>query len=176
MWMKFVVLLAFIATHAWASDSALDSYELGPGDSIRIVVYGEDDMSMDVLLPNGGTIDFPYLGELQVSGQTIHKLKQQLTEGLKGDYLIDPKVMVSMLAFRQIYVNGEVRRPGGYPYQPGLSIDKAIALAGGFTERADKNEIVISRKQALGRTSENSAELATKVTPGDIIVVKRSFF
>ncbi|GGA64575.1 capsular polysaccharide biosynthesis protein [Neiella marina] len=158
---------------ATAADTAA-SYQLGPGDTFRIQVYGEDDLSMDVMLHNSGKFDYPYLGELDARGQTTAQLQALLTEQLRGDYLVNPKVMVSIVTFRQIYVNGEVNKPGGYPYQPGLTIDKAVALAGGFTERAAKENIMLNPDEGNNQVTQVTPKQS--ISPGDIIVVKQSFF
>lgn len=166
-------LLFFCAVEAGATEADAN-YELGAGDKIRIQVFGEDELSMDVLLSDSGQIDYPFLGKISAAGKTTNDLKRELMNGLKGDYLIQPKVMVSIIEFRQFYVNGEVQKPGGYAYQPGLTVDRAIALAGGFTVRAKKNDIVI-RSSKLG-DKVISVTLDHKVTPGDIVVVDTTFF
>ncbi|WP_221075685.1 polysaccharide biosynthesis/export family protein [Agarivorans aestuarii] len=151
-----------------------DNYRLGPGDVINIKVYGEEDLSMELLINNSGKIDYPYLGRLSVSGATSQELKQTIQTGLKGDYLIQPKVAVNIVQYRQIFINGEVENPGGYAYQPGLTIEKAIALAGGFTERASKTNINVS--SGANNSLVSKATLNSKIQAGDIIVVKASFF
>ncbi|KLN63529.1 MULTISPECIES: polysaccharide biosynthesis/export family protein [Vibrio] len=151
------------------------TYKLGAGDKIQISVYGEDDLSIDELyINNSGSFDYPYLGQLEAIGKTPEQLKQEIYIGLKGDYLISPKVRVSVVGFRSIYVNGEVKKPGGYEYQPGLTVDKAIALAGGFTDRAARNKVFVSK--AGDDETKNKAKLSSSVLPGDIIVIEQSFF
>ncbi|WP_026958954.1 polysaccharide biosynthesis/export family protein [Aliagarivorans taiwanensis] len=176
--MKYLVTLALsLASLLLAplsqADSG-DSYRLGPGDVINIHVYGEEDLSMEVLINNSGKIDYPYLGRLTVTGNTTQKLKDAIENGLRGDYLIHPKVAVNIVSYRQIFINGEVQNPGGYAYQPGLTIEKAVALAGGFTQRASKSNIAIT--PANGSSGETKVALGARVEPGDIIVVKASFF
>jgi len=151
------------------------TYKLGAGDKIQISVYGEDDLSIkELYINNSGSFDYPYLGQLKAIGKTPEQLKQEIYSGLKGDYLISPKVRVSVVGFRSIYVNGEVKKPGGYEYQPGLTVDKAIALAGGFTDRAARNKVFVSK--AGEDDTKNKAKLSSSVLPGDIIVIEQSFF
>lgn len=151
------------------------TYQIGPGDRIQINVYGEPDLSFNELLINSsGTFDYPYLGEMVAKGKTAQQLKLAIEKGLKGDYLINPKVMVNFISFREIYVNGEVKKPGGYEYQPGLTVDKAIALAGGFTDRAARKKINIT-PNGEGQT-QKGVPLGQSVNPGDIIVIEQSFF
>ena len=147
---------------------------VGPGDTVEIQVYGEPDLTLEVILTDTGIIDYPYLGQIQLAGKTPAEIKNVIESNLRGDYLIDPKVMVRVTKFRQIYVNGEVRRPGGYPYQPGLTIERAIALAGGFTVRAAKDSVDIT--SSGDGTKRNDVSLNQKVKPGDIIVVEPTFF
>ncbi|WP_432460331.1 MULTISPECIES: polysaccharide biosynthesis/export family protein [unclassified Agarivorans] len=170
-YLLFLMLLLPSLVSQAAND---DSYRLGPGDVINIHVYGEDDLSMQVLINNSGKIDYPYLGRLTVSDATTQTLKQTIESGLKGDYLIQPKVSVNIVQYRQVFINGEVEKPGGYAYQPGLTIEKAVALAGGFTQRASKSNINVTTGN--GGSPQNKVSLNTKVEPGDIIVVKASFF
>lgn len=151
------------------------SYRLGPGDRIVIVVYGEEDLSMDVMLDDTGVIEYPFLGPLQVDGLTVSELGKLLIEGLKGPYLVDPDITVSVKQYRSIYISGEVEKPGAYAYEPGMTIEKAVAIAGGFTERASRNKIDVKRaNDPTGQTQRY--EITESVRPGDIITVRQSFF
>lgn len=156
--------------------SALSSYRLASGDVISIQVFGEDDLSREkIRLSDAGTISYPVLGEIRVLGITAGDLEQLITNGLRGKYLVNPKVSVSILEYRQFYVNGQVERPGGYSYIPGLTVRKAVSLAGGFKERADKGKIFIIHDADSSQKSERVDQGAT-VLPGDIITVEESFF
>ena len=115
-----------------------DNYTLNAGDSVRIYVYGEEDLSFDTLLiGQNGRISYPFLGELAVTGKTASQLQAEITAGLTPDYLVDPRISVSVVKYRPFFVNGEVKQPGGVDFQPGLTLRKAISLAGGFSERAN---------------------------------------
>ena len=151
------------------------AYKLGPGDQIIITVFGEDDLSMNFRLNDSGTLNYPFLGELDVEGRSVAELEQLITSGLKGPYLIDPKVTVSMHEYRPFFVHGEVKRPGAFPYQPGLTLAKAVALAGGFTERASRSKIDVIRAGDLTATAQR-IKLSARVFPGDVITVQQSFF
>jgi protein involved in polysaccharide export with SLBB domain len=158
-----------------AADDSLSDYRLGSGDRIRIQVFDEADLSMEVRLSDAGTISYPFLGEVRVAGNTVSQLETQIVGGLIGDYLIDPKVNISVVEYRPFYVNGEVQAPGGFPYQPGLTLRKAIALAGGFTERASKSKInVLSEGSVNGKQRQISVD--EYLSPGDIVTVEQSFF
>ncbi|WP_318469610.1 polysaccharide biosynthesis/export family protein [Photobacterium leiognathi] len=168
-------LLLTLTTHIYAAQIDTTHYQLSPGDKIQIKVYGEDNLTFnELLIPESGQINYPYLGSVTVAGKTLTQVKDEITHGLKGDYLLDPKVMVNLLNFKQIYVGGEVRRPGGYEYQPNLSVEKAVALAGGFTDRADTDDITI--KDANNKLKTDDASINMEIEPGDIIVVGQSFF
>ena len=153
----------------------LKQYLLGTGDMVRIQVYDEKDLYLETRVSDTGTISYPFLGELAVKGISLAKLEALITARLKGDYLINPKVSIDMIEYRQFYVNGEIENAGGFPYQPGLTVRKAISLAGGFKERASKDKIYIIRDDST--TSEAiKITLDEAVRPGDIITVEQSFF
>jgi polysaccharide export outer membrane protein len=151
-------------------------YSLGAGDLIRISVFEEEDLSFDKLLVGDrGIISYPFLDEIKVQGNTTKQLEQQIIAGLHHDYLIDPKVTVSIIEYRNFYVNGEVENSGGFPFKPGLNVRKAISLAGGFTDRASKRNIFIVHDDDDGKTP-NRVTLNCSVKPGDSITIEQSFF
>ncbi len=173
-----LVLLStlFFTLNASAQGTGLSEYTLGSGDVIRISVFGEEDLTIDeVQLSDAGTLSYPFLGELQLLGLTVGELQTKITQGLLGDYLIDPKVSVTILQYRQFYINGEVEKPGGFPFQPGLTVRKAVSLAEGFTERAAKKNIFIISDNDPTQTPRR-VDLNAPVTPGDSITVEQSFF
>jgi len=161
----------------FAENDVADSkkYLLGTGDMLRIQVYNEIDLYLETRVSDSGTISYPFLGELKVKGISLASLEALITSRLKGDYLINPKVSIDMMEYRQFYVNGEVEDSGGFPYQPGLTVRKAITLAGGFKERASKDKIFVIHDGSM--TSEPiKVTLDEAVRPGDIITVEQSFF
>jgi len=126
-----------------ASGETPAGYLLGEGDRISIQVFDEPDLTMESLLGASGIINYSYLGDLQVAGKTSQQVEKQITELLQDGYLVNPSVNVTVLGYRPFFINGEVRSPGSYPYQPGLTLDKAIALAGGLTDRASTRKMFI---------------------------------
>tara|TARA_R110001599_G_scaffold122530_3_gene294583 strand:- start:7324 stop:7860 length:537 start_codon:yes stop_codon:yes gene_type:complete len=168
--------LVLFSSAAWSLDASLSQYKLGSGDVIKITVFGQQDLSLTTKLPNHGVINYPFLGDLRVTGLTGAELEAKLYAGLKGDYLIEPSVSVTVLEYRPFFIDGEVKRPGGYPYQPGLSVNKAAALAGGYTERASKTKIFIRRESESGQSEQLTADSNDVVLPGDIVTVQQSFF
>ncbi len=168
----WLLLLCVFATTALAQES--DNYTLGPGDTIVIQVFGQDDMKIETQLTDSGTINYPFLGTLKVTGMTIKQLEQRIYSGLKGDYFVEPNVFVGIVQYRPFYIHGEVKKPGGYPYQPGMTVNQAIALAGGLTERASKEKIFISRE---GEKEKNTqGDLNSRINAGDTITIEQRFF
>jgi protein involved in polysaccharide export with SLBB domain len=164
------------ANNETQTDAGLMShYELGAGDKIRISVYREPDLTLEVELTDAGTIIFPFLGEMNVKGLTVGKLKDKITQGLNGRYLKDPSVSVSVLEYREFFVNGEVKKPGAFPYLPGLTVQRAISIAGGFTERASQSSVLLEREKDANREG-IEVELNTPIAPGDVVIVEESFF
>ena len=170
---KFLSVLLLLALSATASAA---QYKLGSGDVIRISVHGEPDLSFEeVRLTDAGTFTFPFIGEVDANGKTPGEVRNVLVEKLKDGYLIDPRVSVSVVNYREFYISGEVKLPGGYPYQPGLTLDRAIALAGGLTERASTKRMTIVRGSE-GSRAEEKATMDTQVRPGDTINIDEGFF
>jgi len=149
-----------------------DNYLLGEGDQIAIQVFDEPDLTMDARVGAGGGINYSYLGDVKVSGKTTVQLEQHITGLLRNGYLVNPSVNVTVREYRPFYIGGEVRSPGSYPYQPGLTLNKAIALAGGMTDRASSRRIFIAKPSG----DEFRASLTQDVAPGDIISIKEGFF
>ncbi len=170
-----VVLFFVTSTLSFAQTNNLNQYKLGPGDLVRITVYGQDDLTLETLIPDAGVVNYPYLGEISLLGMTSGELENYIYRGLKPDYLVEPSVSVSIVEYRPFFINGEVEKPGGYAFQPGLTIDKAAALAGGYTERASKTKIFIVR-EVNGEQLTIDADRSMAIFPGDIINIEQSFF
>lgn len=174
----FLVLVFLFQSGSVSAQSRdlLSSYRLGGGDVITINVLGEDDLKREKLrLTDAGTIQYPVLGELRVRGLTIGDLVKTITDGLKGRYLVDPKVTVSIDEYRPFFINGEVFKPGGYPFVPGLSVLKAVSIAGGFKDRASKSKMFVIRDGSSSDKREK-VEMDTSIFPGDILTIEESFF
>ncbi len=166
--------LIFFCSGVSAESNSLSDYRLGSGDLLSIQVFGEENLSMEVRLSDAGTIAYPFLGEIRVLNMTIGNLSTMIEQGLADGYLLDPQVSITVLEYRQFYINGEVKEPGGYPYQPGLTLQKAVALAGGFTERASKSKMFVSTDG--NNSAPRLVGLNTQIKPGDVITVEQSFF
>ncbi|NQY35917.1 MAG: polysaccharide export protein [Alteromonadaceae bacterium] len=168
------LLMVLVVTFSSLAQSSTD-YQLGSGDKIKITVFGQQDLSIETLLNDNGKINYPFLGQIQATGKTLEEFQQQIYNGLKGDYLVNPNVSVSIVQYRPFFIDGEVEKPGGYPFQPGLTINKAAALAGGYTQRASLSKIFIIRSNDVEQKS-NKVDANARVQPGDIITVKQSYF
>ncbi|MCY1511361.1 polysaccharide export protein EpsE [compost metagenome] len=171
------LILGLLLIHVGVAQAEGNSqYKLASGDVIRINVFGEKDLSFEKLrLTDAGTFSYPFIGEVQAKGKTAAEIEQIIIGKLKGDYLVDPRVSVSVLQYREFFISGEVKIPGGYPFQPGLTLRRAVALAGGLTERASDKRITIIRDSDASRTPA-SATLDTLVMPGDTITIDQGFF
>ena len=171
-----LVFAAFLCSPLFAQISELSSYKLGSGDMISIRVLGEEDLKRErVRLSDAGTVSFPVLGEIRVKGMTVGALEDYVTKGLKGRYLLNPQVTISIDEYRNFFVNGMVEKPGGYPFSPGLTVRKAISIAGGFKERASREKINIIRDDDPNQTP-RKVDLNAPVQPGDIVTIEESFF
>ena len=152
------------------------TYKLSSGDIIRVTVFGEPDLSIEeTRLTDAGTFSYPFVGEVRAQGRTAAELERILVNALSGDFLVDPRVSVSVLEYREFYISGEVKSPGGYKYQPGLNLRRAIALAGGLTERASTRRITVVRDLDPERKPQRVA-LDEAVMPGDTINIDQGFF
>ena len=172
--MRLLALLFFLLYNI-QSNAVAGEYLLGVGDKIEIVVYGENDLTTKVKISRSGLISFPFLDDIQVIGLSLKDVENKIHAGLLGDYLINPHVSVLIIEYRPFFIHGQVMRPGGFPYQEDLRLDKAIALAGGLTNRASKVDWIITRT-VKGKTVTITANIATLIQPDDIIKIEQSFF
>lgn len=163
-------------TDAPAKSETLSKYRLATGDVISITVFGEDDLKRErTRLTDAGTISYPVLGEIEVRGKTVGELEKMITEGLRGRYLVNPRVSVTIDEYRPYFINGQVEKGGSYPYQPGLTVRKAATIAGGFKERASMSKIFVVRDGDPTNTP-IKVDLNAPIYPGDMITVEESFF
>ena len=162
--------------HAQQDARGMSSYKLGSGDVISIRVFGEEDFTREkIRLNDAGTVPFPVLGEIAVLNHTLGEIERLITERLKDGYLVDPKVTVWIEVYRPFFINGMVERPGAYPYQPGLTVRRAVSIAGGFKERASLSKMFVIRDKDLSQRAAK-VELSSEVGPGDTITIEESFF
>lgn len=178
MWYRLisaVVLVCCSLASIEASAQQLEDrvYELGVGDRLRVIVYGEEDLSGEFEVGSQGTINLPLIGDIQALGLTITAVEEGVESRLSDGYLISPNVSIEVLNYRPFYILGEVNKPGSYPYVNGMTVLTAVALAGGFTYRADEDDIMLSRS---ANGAETSVAPDTPLLPGDILRVEERFF
>jgi polysaccharide export outer membrane protein len=185
-WVPLVALAVALAlgggsvAPAWAQGTAinrgLSSYALGAGDVISIRVFGEADFTKErIRLTDAGTIFFPSVGEIRINGTTLGELERIITNGLRGRILVNPRVSVEINEYRPFFITGMVKNPGSFAYQPGLTLRKAVSLAGGFEERASLKNIFVIRERDTTQTPQR-VDLGVSIGPGDLITVEESFF
>jgi len=150
-------------------------YALGAGDKIRITVYNEADLSGEFEVSGQGLLSVPLLGQVQVMGKTTGEVQAILTQKYGKDFLVNPSVSIEVLNYRPFFIIGEVNRPGSYPYVNGMTIINAVALAGGYTARANHDGIKIKHSNESTQ-QERDAKEDTVVMPGDVIEVAERFF
>jgi protein involved in polysaccharide export with SLBB domain len=128
---------------------------------------------MEARVDSLGVLSYPFIDALTLKGKTIGQVKRQIVTGLKGDYLINPEVTVTVLEYRQFFVNGRVKKPGAFAFQPGITVQKSISLAGGFDTRANKDDIYLTRGD-----NEETVKITPEalIQPGDVVTVERGFF
>ncbi len=155
---------------------AAPAYRVDTGDRVSISVYQEPDLSINgVRVKADGTIAYPLLGDLHVAGLTSQGLQDLVIGKLRDGYLKKPSITVSIDSYRLYYIKGEVSRPGGYTFVDGLTVSKAVALAGGYTVRASESRISLVRESDPENPLE-SVGVNTAIQPGDIVTVGESFF
>ncbi|WP_416898601.1 MAG: polysaccharide biosynthesis/export family protein [Minwuia sp.] len=150
------------------------TYRLGAGDRLKITVYQEEDLSGEFEVSDTGEVSMPLIGGVDAAGRSIQELQDSIEAAFLDGYLRNPRVSVEVMNYRPFYVIGEVNEPGSYPYRSGLDVLTAVAMGGGFTFRADEDDIII--KRASDPENEIRARSTTKVLPGDVIRVDERLF
>lgn len=150
-------------------------YRLGPGDKVRVTVYGEADLSGDYQIDGTGIVRLPLIGSIRASGYTAPALEQWIGSALSPAYLKSPRVNVEIVTYRPFYIIGAVNRPGEYPYVDHISALNAVALAGGFMESARQSTVYV-RHENSAVEQEVSTDQLSELRPGDTIHVKTTLF
>lgn len=150
-------------------------YRLAVGDRVKVDVFREPDLSVEATLDAAGMINYPLLGLVRAADLTARDLEIVLTRGLTGDYLKNPDVRVVVTRFRPVFVTGAVRSAGSYPFTDSLTVEKAIALAGGLTQLASQRRIYVLRDGSPTNARER-AVLDTPLFPGDTLLVEEGIF
>jgi polysaccharide export outer membrane protein len=152
------------------------TYRLSPGDKLKVIVFNEQDLTGEFQVNERGNIAFPLVGEVQAASSTPDEFQQRLTARLRGKYVKNPRVTIEMMSYRPVNVLGEVRNAGQYPYRPGLTVQDAVALAGGFTYRANSRTVYVRRADASGEISVSTDGEKVPILPGDNLRVPERYF
>jgi len=173
----FIQMLAAIglSVAVFAQDISVEQYQLGAGDQVKVTVYGEEDLSGEFEIDGTGKIGMPLIGAVKVGGKKLAEAEAAITALLLDGYLVTPRVNLEVMNYRPFYILGEVDRPGSYPYVNDMTVLNAVALAAGFTYRANKKKIEITRK-IDGVEQKITVDITAKVLPGDIIRIDERFF
>ncbi len=150
-------------------------YRLGSGDKVRVNVFGQSDLDGEYVVDGAGFVQLPLIGQIKAAGRTVDEFQKDVTAKFAEGYLVNPSVNVEVVNYRPFYIIGEVKSPGQYAYVNGMSVLNAVALAGGYTTRADTSEVYI-RRNGSTKEIELPADETTIVNPGDIIRVSERFF
>ena len=157
-------------------DTHASAYHLGVGDQVRVLTFGEEQLTGEFRVNDSGNIALPLVGALPASGRTTNELSTEIADELRSKKLMrDPSVSVEVMNYRPIFVLGEVSHPGQYPYQPGMTVLTAVTVAGGFTYRAIKGYASILRT-SNGKAVEGKVSRQTYVEPGDVITIYERHF
>jgi len=148
-----------------------NGYRLGSGDTIRVITFGEDQLTGEFSVDDQGKISLPLLGTVQAAGLTPEQFGQKISSGLEGRHLLrDASVSVQVLAYRPIYVLGEVNKPGQYPFQPGMTMLTAVAVAGGFTYRSVE-DYASDVRTIDGTVTQGNVTPGSFLAPGDVLKI-----
>ena len=151
------------------------AYTLDSGDKLRVVVFGQDGLSSSYSVDPSGRITMPLIGAVHARGMTTAGLQQAIVAKLKNGFVREPHVAVEVDVYRPFFILGEVTLPGQYPYVPNMSVETAVAIAGGYTPRAFKRQIEISRP-VNGMTERRVVSPTYPVRPGDTVHISERWF
>jgi polysaccharide export outer membrane protein len=158
------------------ADAGSTDYLLGPGDQVRIITFGGEQLTGEFRVNPSGEIALPLLGNVRAAGLTSKQLEASVAAALKRSQLYkEPSVSVEVIAYRPIFILGEVAKPGQYAYQPGMTVVTAVAVAGGYTYRA-MDDVASIVRTVHGRAVEGRAARQTYVEPGDVITIYERHF
>jgi polysaccharide export outer membrane protein len=151
------------------------AYRLDAGDRLRVVVYGQEGLTNTYAIDAGGSITMPLIGAVSARGRTPAGLAAEITGKLRNGYIREPSVAVEIEAYRPFFILGEVAAPGQYPYVPNMSVESAVAIAGGFSPRAKRDRVTLTHTDG-GGSIRTIVPLGTPLSPGDTVLVGERWF
>jgi polysaccharide export outer membrane protein len=152
-----------------------NGYHLGPGDKLRVVVYGQEGLTNTYAIDAAGSITMPLIGSVPARGRTPAGLATEISGRLRNGFIREPSVAVEIEAYRPFFILGEVQAPGQYPYVPNMTVESAIAIAGGFAPRAKRDSVTLTHSDASG-SGRFVVPLGTPMDPGDTVFVSERWF
>src|SRR5579871_2622788 len=151
------------------------AYRLDAGDKLRVVVYGQDGLTNTYAIDAGGSITMPLIGAVPARGRTPSELASAITAKLRNGYIREPSVAVEIESYRPFFILGEVAAPGQYPYVPNMTVESAVAIAGGFSPRAKRDMVTLTHTDSNG-AARYAVPLGTSLSPGDTVFVGERWF
>jgi polysaccharide export outer membrane protein len=151
------------------------AYRLDAGDRLRVVVYGQEGLTNTYAIDAGGSITMPLIGAVPARGRTPAGLAAEITGRLRRGYIREPSVAVEIEAYRPFFILGEVAAPGQYPYVPNMTVESAVAIAGGFSPRALRDRVTLTHADSAG-PSRIVVPLGTTLSPGDTVLIGERWF
>jgi polysaccharide export outer membrane protein len=151
------------------------AYHLDAGDKLRVVVYGQEGLTNTYAIDAGGSITMPLIGAVPARGRTPAGLAAEISAKLRRGFIRDPSVAVEIEAYRPFFILGEVAAPGQYPYVPNMTVESAVAIAGGFSPRARRDRVTLTHTDASG-TARFVVPPGTSLRPGDTVLVGERWF
>jgi polysaccharide biosynthesis/export protein len=150
-------------------------YKLDAGDKLRVVVYGQEGLTNTYAIDAGGSITMPLIGQVPARGRTPASLAADISAKLRHGYIREPSVAVEIESYRPFFILGEVAAPGQYPYVPNMTVESAVAIAGGFSPRAMRDMVTLTHTDASG-AARYAVPLGTSLGPGDTVLVSERWF
>jgi polysaccharide biosynthesis/export protein len=164
-----------VAAPEFGFDQPEGPYTLASGDRLRVIVFGQDNLSNVYAVDGSGRITMPLIGTVEALNRTTPQLERQIESRLRGGFLREPKVSIEVDAYRPFFVLGEVTTSGQFPFVNGMTVQTAVAIAGGFTARGQRNYAEVTRT-INGQSVTGSVPITHPVRPGDTIVIKERWF
>lgn len=183
-WKAFALTLMALVVSACASYKPLDPafhkalsepYRLDSGDVLRVTVFGQTELTNTYTVDKAGHIAFPLVGSIGARGVTPKAMEGRISNGLKRGFLRDPDVSVEIATYRPFFILGEVGTSGQYVYVPGMTVQNAIAIAGGFSARAEQTDVDITR-HINGEIITGRVPISDPILPGDTIAIRERLF
>ena len=151
------------------------AYHLDAGDRLRVVIYGQEGLTNTYAIDAGGSITMPLIGSVPARGRTTAGLAAEIAAKLRRGFIREPSVAVEIEAYRPFFILGEVAAPGQYPYVPNMTVESAVAIAGGFSPRARRDRVTVTHTDTSG-TARFVVPPGTPVSPGDTVLVGERWF